>query len=260
MFERWRQENFFKYMRQEYLIDGLVDYQVELDDPQRSVPNPARKQVDSELRKARAALKKVQESYGAAALDRFERGTADIKGLTDEQKKIRRELAQAQRRVDELRSRQKALPRRVPLAQARQDDKPVKLATERKHLTNVLKMVAYQIESDLVQLLRPHYARTDDEGRTLIQTALQSAASLESTATTVKVTLRRLSSPHRSKAIAALCDVLTEFETEFPGTKQRLHFAVAGQPSAADAVPAAPVREVTRPKSGQNSRGVGQEF
>jgi hypothetical protein len=26
MFERWRQENFFKYLRQEYLIDALVDY------------------------------------------------------------------------------------------------------------------------------------------------------------------------------------------------------------------------------------------
>ena len=33
MFERWRQENFFKYLREEYLIDALVDYQVEPDDP-----------------------------------------------------------------------------------------------------------------------------------------------------------------------------------------------------------------------------------
>ena len=38
MFERWRQENFFKYMRQEFLIDALCDYQVEPDDP--SVPYP----------------------------------------------------------------------------------------------------------------------------------------------------------------------------------------------------------------------------
>ena len=25
MFERWRQENFFKYMREEFLLDALVD-------------------------------------------------------------------------------------------------------------------------------------------------------------------------------------------------------------------------------------------
>jgi hypothetical protein len=39
MFERWRQENFFKYMREEYLIDALVDYAVEPADPNRLVPN-----------------------------------------------------------------------------------------------------------------------------------------------------------------------------------------------------------------------------
>ena len=29
MFERWRQENYFKYMREEYMLDALVDYQIE---------------------------------------------------------------------------------------------------------------------------------------------------------------------------------------------------------------------------------------
>ncbi|MGD8318331.1 MAG: hypothetical protein PVH76_11310, partial [Myxococcales bacterium] len=48
------------------------------------------------------------------------------------------------------------------------DGAVVKLATERKHLINLLKMVAYQAESDLLALLRPHYARADQEGRTLL--------------------------------------------------------------------------------------------
>jgi Transposase protein len=37
MFERWRQENFFKYVREEFLIDALADYEIEPDDPNRSV-------------------------------------------------------------------------------------------------------------------------------------------------------------------------------------------------------------------------------
>jgi hypothetical protein len=40
MFERWRQD-FFKYLRDEYALDALVDYQLEPADPQRDVPNPA---------------------------------------------------------------------------------------------------------------------------------------------------------------------------------------------------------------------------
>jgi len=91
-----------------------------------------------------------------------------------------------------------------------------------------LKMVAYQIESDLLNLLRPHYARMEDEGRTLIQTVLQSRASIEPTDDELHVTLSPLSSPHRSKAVAALCEVLNKTHIRFPGSKLRMHYKVAG--------------------------------
>jgi hypothetical protein len=67
----------------------------------------------------------------------------------------------------------------------------VKLAPERKHLTNLIKMVAYQAESDLLRLVAPHYRRAGDEGRTLIQSALASAADLQVTQTELRVTWRR---------------------------------------------------------------------
>ena len=227
MFERWRQENFFKYMRQEFLIDALSDYQVEPDDPERSVPNPARKAVDKELRKARAQLSKIKETYGAVFIDYFEGHTSTMRAFTAAEKKIHREIQQATDRITELVTQQKSLPSRVPLAQAQPNQKLVKLSTERKHLTNVLKLVAYQIESDLVNLIRPHYARADDEGRTLIQSALQSTATLEPIGNELRITLSPLSSPHRSQALAALCETLNNTETRFPGTDLLMRFAVA---------------------------------
>lgn len=245
MFERWRQENFFKYMRQEYLLDALSDYQVEPDDPQRSVPNPARQAVDRALRKARAGVDKIKATYGAMMLEQLQGGRLTVRMLEATQKSMRRELQEVNDQVETLRTQQKSLPVRVPLAQARPNQALVKLSTERKHLTNVLKLVAYQIESDLVNLLRPHYARTDDEGRTLIQTALQGAASLEPTDTELHVTLCPLSSAHRSHAIAALCDHLNESNTCFPGARLRMRFAVAD------------VRNDR--KSGQVTEGVCQE-
>lgn len=47
MFERWRQENFFKYMREEFLLDALVDYRTEPEDPTRTVPNPERRALEN---------------------------------------------------------------------------------------------------------------------------------------------------------------------------------------------------------------------
>ena len=228
MFERWRQENFFKYMREEFLIDALSDYQVEPDDPERSVPNPARKAVDKQLRKARAHLSTIKETYGAAFIDYFEGRTPTMRAFTAAEKKIHQQIQEAADRITELVAQQKSLPARVPLAQTQPGKDTVKLSTERKHLTNVLKLVAYQIESDLVNLIRPHYARADDEGRTLIQSALQSSAALEPIASELRITLSPLSSPHRSQALAALCETLNKSETRFPGTELLMRFAVAG--------------------------------
>jgi hypothetical protein len=90
-------------------------------------------------------------------------------------------------------------------------------------------MVAYQIESELVGQIRPHYARAEDEGRTFIQAALQSAAAIEPIENELHVMLKPLSSPHRSKVLAALCKIVNQTNTQFPGTKLTMRFS-AEQP------------------------------
>lgn len=231
MFERWRQENFFKYMREEFLVDTLTDYGVEPDDPHRLVSNPARKAADQDVRQARVHLARLREAYGATALDYLDGRTPTMRAFTHEEKQIHREVQDVADRVAMLVAHRKSLPARIPLSEAPAAAEAVKLSTERKHLTNILKMVAFQAEGSLVELLEPHYARNDDEGRTLIQTALRSAAAIEPTADELCVTLAPLSSPHRSEAIRALCDQLNMTRTVFPGTKQRLRFAVAEPPA-----------------------------
>jgi transposase len=169
MFERWRQENFFKYMREEFLIDTLTDYDVEPDDPTRLVPNPARKRADQNVRTARLELTRLREAYGATAVDYLEGRTTTLRAFTKEEKRIHRELQAITDRIAKLLARRKPLPARIPLSHTPAAADAVKLSTERKHLTNVLKMVAFQAEGALVELLEPYYARHDDEGRTLIQ-------------------------------------------------------------------------------------------
>ncbi len=227
MFERWRQENFFKYLREEYLIDALVDYQVEPDDPHRSVPNPVRKAVEKEIHTVRVRLKKLRQSYGATAIDYFHGRSRTMAGLEIQEKKIRAAIDKTIDRIKKLKVRRASLPARVPLVDARRGQELVKLSTERKHLTNILKMIAYQMESDLVELVRPHYKRVEDEGRTLIQSALQDMADIEPTVDQLRITLAPLSSPHRSRVLEALCEVLNKTNTLFPGTPLRMRYSVA---------------------------------
>ncbi len=226
MFERWRQENFFKYLREEYLIDALADYQVEPDDPNRSVPNPARKAVEKEIHTARVHLKKLRQSYGATAIDYVQGRTRTVVRFEIAEEMIRKKIDKTTDRIKKLKVRCESLPARVPLADARKGQEAVKLSTERKHLTNVLKMVAYQIESDLVELIRPEYKRVEDEGRTFIQTVLQDTADIEPTVDQLRITLAPLSSPHRSRVVETLCDVLNKTNTLFPGTQLRMRYSV----------------------------------
>jgi transposase len=225
MFERWRQENFFKYLREEYALDALVEYAVVPDDPTREVPNPAWAATDAQLRQAHAHLDRLQAEYGLEALTNLEDQRRTMRGFKTAHGKLGQKIWNAWQRVLQLEKRRTAVPRRVPVQVV--TEKPVvKLAPERKHLTNLIKMVAYQAESDLLRLVAPHYRRADQEGRTLLQSALASAADLQVTQTELRVTLAAQSSPHRTRAIAALCEELNQTKTVFPGCLLRLHYAI----------------------------------
>jgi len=226
MFERWRQENYFKYMRQEYLIDALVDYQVEEDNPQRMVPNPERKKLDKEVASTRQELARLQQEYGQAALAGQEGQPSTKRGDKTDLPGLAEKVRLQQQKLAALRARRATVPKRVTVAQVSKAA-VLKLAPERKRFTDLIKMVAYQAESDLLSLIRPHYARADQEGRTLVQNILANPADLEVTATELHVRVAPLSSPHRTKALAALCAELDETRTVFPGTRLTLRFSVA---------------------------------
>jgi len=228
MFARWQQENFFKYLREEYALDALTEYATEPDDAQREVPNPRWRDADIRLREARAKLANLQTEYGRAALANAESRRRTMRGFKIAQGAVLgRKIREGVKRCKDLEARRASIPRRVPVGRAVQAE-VVKLAAEKKHLTNILKMVAYQAESDLVAGVSPHYKRARHEGRTLIQSALRSAADLAVTKTQLRVTLAPLSSPHRTCAIRALCERLNDADVRFPGTELTLRFDVAG--------------------------------
>lgn len=228
MFDRWRQENYFKYMKEEFALDALVEYGDEVADPNRMVPNPKRKAIDKELKAARADLGKLEREYGAAAFDNKEDKRPTVRGFKIANgSAIGKPLRDAREKVESIVTRRRDVPTRVTVSEALQD-KPVRLRTESKRLSDTFKMIAYQTETALVDLLRPHYRRTEDEGRTLIASALQSAAELKLNDGELCVRLATQSSPHRSRAIQAVCDELNKIGACFPGSNLRLRYEVVG--------------------------------
>jgi hypothetical protein len=94
-------------------------------------------------------------------------------------------------------------------------------------------MSAYNTESALARLLRPHYARGQDEARALLREAFTLTGDLQIIGDTLHIRLDPATAPRRSKALAALCADLTETATRYPGTDLTLAYSVKDQPHRA---------------------------
>ena len=65
---RWREENYFRYARTHFALDALDSYAAAPDDPDRMVPNPAKKTAAARIRAAENAVTAAEAARDAALL------------------------------------------------------------------------------------------------------------------------------------------------------------------------------------------------
>jgi len=68
LFARWSQENFFRYMREHYGLDHLIEYGTEPVPDAISVVNPAWRKLDSQIRSKAGQRHRLAAQFGALAL------------------------------------------------------------------------------------------------------------------------------------------------------------------------------------------------
>ncbi|MGH7310342.1 MAG: putative transposase, partial [Candidatus Rokuibacteriota bacterium] len=230
MFERWTQENFFRYMRQHFALDALVTYAVEPADPERSIPNPKRKIIAKALTLSRAALAELEQTYGQQARANPEIQRPTMRGFKIAQRQLSYQITVLETKCRRLKARLAALPKRVPVKAVLEAAEIVKLAPEAKHLTDTIKMVAYRAETALARCLPRHYARTEDDGRALVREMLLTSADIvpHPDDHRVLVRLHSLANPRSNAALAGLCETLNALEVRYPGTDLQLVYQAPG--------------------------------
>jgi hypothetical protein len=139
---------------------------------------------------------------------------------------VGKQVRTAHERVATLRAALRRIPERVSARQAANGEPVVRLKTEAKRLTDTLKSVAYQAETALFRLIRPHYSRHEDEGRKLLASAIQLSGAIEVGPGELRLTLEPAASPNHTRAIARLCDELNATHSFYPGTRLRLRYAI----------------------------------
>ncbi len=218
MFARWSQENFFRYMRQHYNLDGLADYCLEEIPDATPVVNPDYRQLDSEIRSINGKLNHRLAKFGSMNLE-TEIKPQKVEVFEQKKSKLLEEITGFQEKVDLLKDKRKETEKHITIAELPEKARFSKLATQAKQLIDTVKMVAYRAETAMVNILRENMSRTDD-ARQLVVAMYQSEADLlpNHQNKTLTVCLHRLANHSNDLAIERLCRELNETEVVFPGT------------------------------------------
>jgi hypothetical protein len=228
MFARWSQENFFKYMREHYGLDRLVEHGVGPVPETVLVVPEERRRLDNKIRTLTAQMNRCNAQFGsvsvngpmeAQAMARYEKQKTE---LLQQREEIKQDL-------DKLKAERKLAPKRIAIKDLPEKERFQRLLPERKHLLDTIKMIAYRAETSMMHVLRERLARHND-GRSLVRRIFETEVDLvpDLTAKTLTVRLHCLAHDAQDVAVTYLCEQLNATETVFPGTDLRMVYEQIG--------------------------------
>jgi transposase-like protein len=232
MGSRWRQENYFRYARMHFDLDSHDSYTATDDDPDRFVPNPAKKAAHQQLLAARARYEKQAARTDAALLEARSPAPGVPTLITNAaHDAITADLRAAQDALSAAAAAHQATPARLPLKLVNPGQQVLDIDT--KLITHAIRIAAFNTATTLARDLRVHtsYARANHEAHTLIRHALTGSGDLDpKTDGVLTVRLDPLPTPRATTAIAQLCEHLSATQTRYPGTDLILRYEMKTHP------------------------------
>jgi hypothetical protein len=226
MFARWCQENFFRYMREHFGLDRLVEYGTEPVPDAIQVVNPQWRKLDSQIRSQAAQRHRLQAQFGAVALSPEPR-ESELQAFQQRQGELREQIESLDREIEKLKQERKDTQHHLPVKSLPEEDRFTRLRTERKHFVDTIKMIAYRAETSLASLVREHLARSED-ARALVRQIFETEVDLlpDLTANTLTLRLHHLTHAAHDQALEHLLAELNATQTIFPGTHLIMIFKI----------------------------------
>jgi hypothetical protein len=218
-------------MRQNYNLDGLIEYGTEGVPETTMVVNPAYRALDGQVRKKLGTLNRKIAEFGAMNLE-GDIEPRKVEAFAQRKSDLQENIVQLQKIVDDLKAQRKAAKRHIPYKELPPEAQFDRLSTQSKHLIDTIKMVAYRAETAMVQLLRQRMMRHDD-ARSLLRAVYNAEADIapDPQAKTLTVRLHPVANRSSDDAISHLCAELNATETLCPGTDLRLIYELVSAQS-----------------------------
>jgi len=234
MFSRWAQENFFRYMRQEYDIDRIIQYGVNELDKSIMVVNREYSNLTYRLKKLRERIARRQAKLYVL----LEKNISDEMEQTgkniQKQLLLSKEIELFEAKEKDIISQRAQHPYKISIGEMPENIRYNKLKTESKHLQNIIKIICYRAETAIANLLSCYYRKSSDEIRALVKSIIFAKADLYPNyqTNTLTVRLNSLATPRDNLAVREICQTINDYEAIFPGTKLKLIYKTATLPPA----------------------------
>jgi len=229
MFSRWCQENFFRYMRQEYDLDRIYQYATAEIDGSISVVNPDHSKLSYQIKKTtekinrrRAKLYMIQQENCLDNLDNTSK-------YEKKQAKVIAELEPLEQQHDNLKEQRGKHPYKIALKDMPDHKRYNQLMQERNQFINILKMICYRSETSLTLIIPRSFKKLENEKRAFIKSMIKRKGDIlpDYINKTITVKLYTMSTPRENRAMEEICNTLNDTQTLFPGTDMRLIYKFA---------------------------------
>ena len=246
MFGRWVQENFFRYLCQDYAFDRIIKYAVDQADKTTMVVNREYSNIQYEIKRCREKLNRIKANiykYQQNILKENEHKKADEtddkNDKNDKNKKADNwfkktlelvEKAQSiEQELDRLIAKRKNTKYKISLADIPENERYTKLHQESKYLMNIIIMICFRAETALAEKLAPHFSRSDDEIRVLVKAITHLSIDMmpDMENSLLNITLYPLSNHRSQNALARVIDQVNDTQTVYPGTNLVMKFKIA---------------------------------
>lgn len=229
MFSRWTQENFFKYLRQEYDFDTMAQYVVEQLDSNFKVVNPEYNNLSYKLKKLREKINRRKAQLFTLCEKNVEDNLDNTPPNIKKQSEVREELKIFLDQEKDFVGQRQGIDYKIRIEDMPEHLRYTRLNIESKRFLNIIKTICYRAETSFANLLSEHYRKHKNEKRALVKSIIKANGDLivdyENKTLTVK--LYTLSNPRMNLAVLRICKLLNQTETIFPGTQLLLKYEFA---------------------------------
>ena len=225
MFSRWSQENFFKYMMENFDIDALTGYKLYGFNETKHVVNPIYRRLEGEIKKRAAILSRRKAKFHDLQMKENELTPKKMEQYEQKKGELCEEIEFIEKELAWLKAERKQTTKHIPFEELDDKDRFQRIAPARKQLLDTVKMIAYRAETAMAQMVREFLGKKDDV-RPLLRQVYSADVDLvpDDGNKTLTVRLHRLANRQADRAVQLLCERLNETETIYPGTKFKLNF------------------------------------